>query len=464
MFGASEDRLKLLQARPVAGIARFEPFFYFTSGGSLGIREPRTTCTCLTTEDIMSDAKHRSSADCHSRRRFGVARGMWLVASIVIASAGCAEPQEATATRAYIERLGVDTLALEVFTSSAERIEGTVVARSPVTQVAHYSATLGPDGSVSSLVVDFKTPAANPDGPPAWRLQVTLDGADSATLVTMRADRVDTSRVAVPPGTVPTAGRINPPVGLWEHVTRLATAAGSDEYPFGVLLAQGQASPNAVQRVSADTVTTSFFGSPMLARVDAEGEILGITGRETTFKIEIEPLADVKLEDLERLAAEFAARDAAGEGLGVASPEATLQAEGGGAEFTIVYSQPAMRGREIWGGLVGYGTVWRTGANAATHFATSRDLQIGEAVVPAGTYTLWTTFTPESATLIINEQTNIWGTDYDESFDLARVPLEMEMLDEPLERFTIAIQPTTQGGVLQLGWDRTRFSVPLVTQ
>jgi hypothetical protein len=388
---------------------------------------------------------------------------MWFVTGVALAGAGCAELQDATATRAYIERLGVDTTALEVFTRSAERIEGTVVARSPITRVAHYAATLRPDGSVSSLAVDFETPATNPDGPPAYRLQVTL-GADSATIMTMRGDRVDTSRVAVPPGTVPTAGRVNLPVGLWEHVTRLATAAGSDEYPFGVLLAQGQASPNAVQRVGADTVATSFFGSPMLVEVDAEGQILGITGRETTFKIDVEPVTDVEFEDLNRMAAEFAARDAAGEGMGVASPEATVQVESGGAKFTILYSQPAMRGREIWGGLVGYDTVWRTGANAATHLAISRDVRIGEVEVPAGNYTLWTAFTPQSATLIINEQTNIWGTDYDESFDLARVPMAMEMLDEPLERFTIDVLPTTAGAVLQLSWDRTRYSVPLVVR
>ena len=70
------------------------------------------------------------------------------------------------------------------------------------------------------------------------------------------------------------------------------------------------------------------------------------------------------------------------------SPRAELETAGGGATFDVVYSRPAKRGREIWGGLVPHDTIWRTGANAATMFTTDRDLVIAGAVVPAGAYTV----------------------------------------------------------------------------
>jgi hypothetical protein len=138
-----------------------------------------------------------------------------------------------------------------------------------------------------------------------------------------------------------------------------------------------------------------------------------------------------------------------------------VQATLGPATIEITYSQPAARGREIWGGLVPYGEVWRTGANAATSFTTSRDLMIGDQRVPAGSYTLWSTFTADSATLVNNSQTGQWGTQYDMEQDFVRVPLERETLDEPVERFTIDIVETDAGGALQLTWDDARYSVPI---
>ena len=84
--------------------------------------------------------------------------------------------------------------------------------------------------------------------------------------------------------------------------------------------------------------------------------------------------------------------------------------------------------------------------------------------VPAGSYTLWTTFTASSATLIINSQTGQWGTAYDGSQDFARIAMEREALDETVERFTIDVEPTDSGATLRLRWDRTQFSVPMTAR
>ncbi|KPK64079.1 MAG: hypothetical protein AMS21_06385 [Gemmatimonas sp. SG8_38_2] len=165
--------------------------------------------------------------------------------------------------------------------------------------------------------------------------------------------------------------------------------------------------------------------------------------------------------DFDALAADYAARDARGEGMGPASPQATVQVEVGDANLEIVYSRPAKRGREIWGSLVPWSEVWRTGANAATSFTTDRDLVIGGAAVPAGSYTLWSIFTEGSAQLIINKQTGQWGTQYDAEQDLVRVDLTKQELPHPVERFNIGIETMDGGATLGLTWDTIRYLVPI---
>jgi hypothetical protein len=348
-------------------------------------------------------------------------------------------------------------MAIEVFTRTSDRIEGDVLIRSPVTRVAHYVGELSPEGTISRFEVAWKTPAENPEGPPAQTFTVTMEG-DSATVERMGGENEGTMKVATPPGTLPTVGITPISYAMLEQAVKQAIATDVDSLPVTFLSASGRMRPNALVRHGTDTVSFDFFGSPMLASVEADGQLSGRSGLQTTMKVVGERVSRV---DLEALASEFAARDARGEGLGVASPGATLERAAGGANFEVVYSQPAKRGREIFGGLVPWNEVWRTGANAATIFTTSRNLMVGDARVPAGSYTLWTTFTPESATLIINSQTGQWGTAYDATQDFVRVPMTSETLTEPVERFTINIEETDDGAVLQLSWDTSRFSVPM---
>ena len=105
--------------------------------------------------------------------------------------------------------------------------------------------------------------------------------------------------------------------------------------------------------------------------------------------------------------------------------------------------------------------VWRTGANAATVFTTGSDLIIGGAAVPAGSYTLWSTYSADSQQLIINGETGQWGTAYNADNDFVTVEMTKSALPGMLERFTISLEETTDGGMLHLDWDRSRFSVDI---
>jgi Protein of unknown function (DUF2911) len=139
--------------------------------------------------------------------------------------------------------------------------------------------------------------------------------------------------------------------------------------------------------------------------------------------------------------------------------EATVKFDDG-KTVTIEYSRPSMRGRKIFGGLVPYDQVWRTGANAATSLKTNVDLTIGGANVPAGSYTLYTLPDMNSWKLIINKQTGQWGTEYTQGQDLARVDMKVGQLPSGMETFTISLDKTSAtSALLKLDWENTIASV-----
>jgi DUF2911 family protein len=146
----------------------------------------------------------------------------------------------------------------------------------------------------------------------------------------------------------------------------------------------------------------------------------------------------------------------------LASPRDTTRATIARANLEIDYGRPSKRGRKIIDGLVPYGRVWRTGANEATGFVTSRPLQFGSLAVPAGKYTLWTLPSAAGWKLIINRQTGQFGTEYDPTQDLGRVDMKVESLPADVEKFVIKLTPAPGGGVLALEWEKTRASIPFL--
>jgi hypothetical protein len=142
-----------------------------------------------------------------------------------------------------------------------------------------------------------------------------------------------------------------------------------------------------------------------------------------------------------------------------ASPRDTARGSVGGVAVMVDYGRPSKRGRAIFGAdaLVPYGRVWRTGANAATTLVTSAPLRVGQTPLPAGTYTLYTLPDVGGWQLIVNRQTGQWGTDYDQTRDVARIPMQVTTLPSPEERFTIAVEPAA----LVMRWDTVQASVAL---
>ena len=155
-----------------------------------------------------------------------------------------------------------------------------------------------------------------------------------------------------------------------------------------------------------------------------------------------------------------------GGGGGKPSPAASATCDlGGGKSIKTDYSSPRMKGRKIYGGLVPFGDVWRTGANEATTFVASSDVVVGGKAVPAGSYTIFTVPTADKWTLIINKKTGEWGIPYKyESDELARVDMKVSKLPAPVENFSIAYDKSAGGCTLHLDWETTRAGVDITAK
>jgi Protein of unknown function (DUF2911) len=147
------------------------------------------------------------------------------------------------------------------------------------------------------------------------------------------------------------------------------------------------------------------------------------------------------------------------------SPTQTVKQNFGLSSVELSYSRPGVKGRKIFGDLVPFGKVWRTGANTATTLTFGDEVTIGGKTIPAGKYGLLTIPEEKSWTIIITKQTDVTSpAAYKEEEDVVRVTVTPTVLKTPVETFTIQfanIKPTTCD--LHLMWDKTAVSVPITT-
>lgn len=363
----------------------------------------------------------------------------------------------------FVTQLGIDTVSIERYTRSSDRLEGDVVLRSPRLRTVHYSAALGANGEIKSLSMAVRWPTMAPTAPAL--MSETIDFGPTTTVEILRNGQRDAkdSGIRTLEGTgVATIPTEPPSYGLYEQIYA-SNPVDTGSVTLTEIGGPGPATaPLTLTRRSGNSVafSSNFFpGTPWVevARVDRNGRILGMNSTGTTIKT-ISHRDDNF--DFSAVLEGWKTQEATGKVMGNMSPLDTTSASVNGANLEIVYSRPMRRGRVIFGGVVPWDQVWRTGANAATQLTTSRELVFGSTVVPAGKYTLWTLPTPTGAQLIINSQTGQWGTDYEAKHDFARLPLTTTMLPSPVEKFTITVDPAGSGGVLRMAWGDRAYSIP----
>jgi len=129
----------------------------------------------------------------------------------------------------------------------------------------------------------------------------------------------------------------------------------------------------------------------------------------------------------------------------------------------VVYSRPQKNGRTIFGDLLEYGKVWRLGANEATEIEFFADVKISDTKVKKGRYTLYGIPYEDKWTIIINKETDTWGSfRYDEKNDLLRIDLPVQKQTTITEAFTMAFEKADTGAGLIIAWDTIKLNLPIV--
>ncbi len=163
------------------------------------------------------------------------------------------------------------------------------------------------------------------------------------------------------------------------------------------------------------------------------------------------------------------------EASGRAISEVGVRGGGGtGAKISIEYGQPHARGRQVFGTLVPFDSVWRAGANRATQLTTDVTLNIGGTTLAPGSYSLALVPSRTTPRLVINSRTRQWGVPYNATGEIARVPMRSSTLTAPVESFAIAIVPgaaapqgqpaAPAGGVITFTWGTMQFAVDFTVQ
>lgn len=346
-------------------------------------------------------------------------------------------------------RLGKDTLAVEQYTRTATGITGEMVQRNgPTIARIAYSVTLGKNGRPTAAALKRMqadgTPA--PTGPREYRFAF---GADSVIRETVFADSVQ-RRAFGAKGALP-----NWPTfvyGPTELLAALRKSGAADSLP--AIGTAGNLGFTGVTPLGGDSVRLRGAGYAMVLEFDGSNRLLAVDGTGTTNKVTATRGAG---------GMDFAAIARNMKPAGVLSLRETVRgAFGPGGMVVVDYGRPLVRGRTVWGGtLVPFDSVWRVGANDATHLFTTRTLTFGGVTLAPGMYTLWVQHARGRTSLIINRQTGQWGTVYDAAQDLGRVEMQAAAAPSFVETFTIAVRALGgPRGVLELSWGDRVMSVP----
>jgi hypothetical protein len=343
----------------------------------------------------------------------------------------------------FVHKLGKDTVAVEQYTRTGNRMTGEVASRLGATGTRlQYDVALAADGRPVTATYRVRTLAGAPVPNQPAEIRLTFVG-DSVRREAVFADSVNVRMLPAARG-VPFQ---SPAFGLMEVAFAQLRRSNTPSAAVAVV-GIGGANPGTLTLTAAggDTVrAANVQGLVTIFRADRDGRLLSVDASGTTQKFM--STRGTGRVDIDAVA-------------GRMTPLGTLSARGvayGSFLQSVVfinYGRPQVRGRTVWGGvLVPPDTIWRLGANEATHLATSRELTFGDVIVPPGLYTLWIFNARSGPQLVINRQVGQWGTAYNQAQDLGRVPLQMATTPEHVEDLTITIRNLDGGrGAFDFAW------------
>jgi hypothetical protein len=396
-----------------------------------------------------------------------------IVLALVVAAAACSGARGER--YGFVTVLGRDTVAVERIVRAPGSFTSDEVDQWPAVRLRHTEMKLAPDGTIRHMVMDVRTPNASTPARRARR--VTADLTNDSVRISIR-DSSGVKDTAFATGGAITVPHVSMMYGIIEleiaaAIARSAAAhtATVESVPFrqfypdrdigpAFVLHHGSVNPSPGGKV---VLAHDWLSGIADATVDSAGRMLAYSGQRSTYKVEVKRVTPPP--DIEAIGAELAAREKSAGGIKEVSVRDTARGTIGAAAFSVDYGRPRARGRELLGGVIDYDDVWRTGANAATQFTTSKPITLAGLILPAGMYTLWTAPHKNGVELIVNKETGQWGTDYDRSHNLGTAALHTETVKAPVDEFTISVVPVdAKRGTLVMEWGTFRWTAPIVVR
>ena len=361
-----------------------------------------------------------------------------------------AVPTAASAQGAVlVYRLGKDTVAVERYTRTATGISGEMAQRAgAVVTRFTYSLTTDNAGRPTAATITRSLGDGSPQ-PGVPREVRFAFGRDSVVREAVFADSTQRRAFAA------TRAMVNFPVYIYGPTELLAAMRKTNAADSIAAIGQGGGLGfTGLSALGGDSVRLKGAPYAMVLRFDAANRLQSLDGNLTTNKVVAQRTTGTI--DVAALARTW-------------KPTGTLSARedvraafGPGGMVVVDYGRPQVRERTVWGGtLVPFDSVWRAGANDATHLFTTRPLTLGSMNLAPGMYTLWVQHTRQGTFLIVNRQIGQWGTQYDASGDVGRVEMQSAATPAHVEEMTIVVRALgATRGSLELSWGDRAMSVP----
>ena len=358
-------------------------------------------------------------------------------------------------TASFIGRMGVDTVLVETYTIMNNHIYGKAFIRVPEDYIGEFSIHLYPDGSIREFNINAMNPYNSSipfeaeSGAFEYRLNMNClndtcfyynseKGTSSEKIFKHAASRMDF------------VGGWVPLISLIEWQCMRLWRSGKQQMPLKMINHNIGVYDIGIHYINRDTMV---FGGPFLEytriKIDNEGRIVNTNGIGTPWNYYVTKHPPVDID-------EIAKRMTLTKGIGIPSPTETIESKVQNSSIKVTYGRPWKRGRQIFGGVVPYDSLWRTGANSPTVITLENDIKIGKTKIPKGQYSIYTIPSRKEWILIFNSNLKVWPTDPDRSKDFSKVIIPIKKTENIKQQFTIEVQENSKGGgVLTFSWDDT---------
>lgn len=372
--------------------------------------------------------------------------------AFVVLFTSCEIPEQMKANETYyfVTKLGSDTLAIEEIHLSASAITSTVVLRSPKTSVQKSILEFDKEGKM----LTYSRKVMNPRSDSIILTEEAFWQGDSLIVIRKANGQIRKKAVSTNKSIVPFIDMVHWPFEIMIHnsyesehqLIKQDVFSGTRTFTF------------EINKLDSDSITVKHPTRGVMGTIPtSNGTLQFLEAGNTTRALTVERVTSL---DLETLILKFTQKDINSNSFGSLSGRGKFDQTLEGVHYLIDYGTPQKRDRNIWGGLIKFGNLWRTGANRATHFSVDKDIILGDLDVPAGEYTLFTIPEESGGTLIINKQTGQNGQRYDEAQDLGRTEMRARELDYVVEIFTIEVL-NDQHVMLVLKWDKKALEIPI---